>query len=310
MTLLYYDSVFLQHETGGHPECAERLLPFVGRLDDGQVDTWELCSDFPAASLKQVCRVHERNYVESVQQFAAGGGGQIEADTVVSPRSFDVALRAAGAVCSAIERVIAGADNNAFCLVRPPGHHALPDRPMGFCLLNNIAIGAALARDELGVDQVLIVDFDVHHGNGTQDTFWTDASIGFLSMHRWPFYPGSGAADETGSGAGLGTTRNLPIEFGTSPHEQVKLFDQNLTDFAEQIRPQLVMVSAGFDSHKDDPIGSLGLDSEDFAALTRSIQNVAETHADGRIVSVLEGGYNPHALADSLTAHLNQLAAG
>lgn len=309
MTLLYFDPVFLQHDTGDHPECAGRLLPFVGRWQAGEFDSFARCDEFAPVSFDRVYRVHQRGYVESVQEFAAAGGGQIEADTVVSPQSFDVALRAAGAVCDAVERVVAGADSSAFCVVRPPGHHALAGRPMGFCLLNNVAIGASLAISELGLERVLIVDFDVHHGNGTQDIFWTDGSVGFLSMHRWPFYPGSGSAEETGSGAGLGATRNLPVEFGTPAAEQLRHFDQQLTEFADQIRPQLVLVSAGFDSHRLDPIGSLGLDSEDFAALTRSIQHVAEAHAGGRIVSVLEGGYHPAALLASLTAHLNQLAA-
>jgi acetoin utilization deacetylase AcuC-like enzyme len=180
---------------------------------------------------------------------------------------------------------------------------------MGFCLFNNIAVGARMALAELQLDRVLIVDWDVHHGNGTQDEFWTDPQVGFLSIHRYPFYPGTGAADETGAGRGLGTTLNLPIKFGTSRQDYLKRFEDELTAFADQLKPQLVLVSAGFDSHREDPIGSLGLEVEDFRPLTRIVLNVARTHAGGRLVSVLEGGYNVDRLAESVEAHLEELLA-
>jgi acetoin utilization deacetylase AcuC-like enzyme len=170
-----------------------------------------------------------------------------------------------------------------------------------------VAIGARVAIDELGLDRVMIVDWDVHHGNGTQEIFWQDEQVGFLSVHRWPFYPGTGAADETGSGPGLGATLNLPLAFGTPRHEYIEQFTESLTRLAERVRPQLVMISAGFDSHRTDPIGSLGLETEDFAELTRIVRGVAAVHAGGRIVSVLEGGYNPPVLADCVALHLEGL---
>ena len=217
---------------------------------------------------------------------------------------------AAGAVCDAVKRVVHGDDPHALCLVRPPGHHALPRQTMGFCLLNHVALGARLAIHELELDRVLIVDWDVHHGNGTQAIFWQDPQVGYFSIHRWPFYPGTGAADETGSGPGLGTTVNLPVELGISRKDYIELFVQALGRFADKFKPDLLLVSAGFDSHRADPIGSLGLESEDFQVLTHTVLEAARVHCQGRAVSVLEGGYNPDALSESVEIHLRQLLEG
>jgi acetoin utilization deacetylase AcuC-like enzyme len=178
---------------------------------------------------------------------------------------------------------------------------------MGFCLLNNIALGASVATDEFGLERVLIVDWDVHHGNGTQAMFWENARVGFFSMHRWPFYPGTGAADETGSGAGLGCTLNVPVEFGVARDQLMGQFRRQLGRFAERIRPQLVLVSAGFDAHREDPVGSLGMETEDFLELTQFLCQIADAYAGGSIVSVLEGGYNPAALTDCVDTHLHTL---
>jgi acetoin utilization deacetylase AcuC-like enzyme len=181
---------------------------------------------------------------------------------------------------------------------------------MGFCLVNNVAIGARVATDELGLDRVLIVDWDVHHGNGTQAIFWDDPRVGFLSIHRWPFYPGTGRDDETGGGPALGTKLNLPIEMGTARREYLDDFHRGLTELATRMRPQLILVSAGFDAHRDDPIGSLGLEIEDFADLTATVLDVAGEYCGGRVVSVLEGGYNPSILAGCVELHLTGLLAG
>ena len=218
-----------------------------------------------------------------------------------------MALKAAGAVCDAVQRIVGQEERNALCLVRPPGHHALHSGAMGFCLFNSVAVAARMATEELGLDRVLIVDWDVHHGNGTQDVCWEDPRLGFLSIHRWPFYPGSGRRDETGSADGLGTIVNLPVEFGTSRKDYLDLFRTEFEQFAARFKPQLVLVSAGFDSHRVDPIGSLGLETEDFQTLSTIALDVADAYADGKLVSVLEGGYNPEALAECVEIHLREL---
>ena len=309
MTLLYADRLFQAHQTGAHPERPLRLAIIDKHLEETGLAARCERPTWTAASVDQVGRVHSLRYVQSVQKFAAAGGGQIEADTVVSERSFDVALHAAGAVCDAVARVVKGEDKTALCLVRPPGHHALPADAMGFCLFGNIAVGAKAALAEHSLDRVLIVDWDVHHGNGTQAMFWEDEQVGFFSIHRWPFYPGTGDKGETGKGKGLGYTLNEPVEYGTELKEYHARFDRALEKIAAKVRPQLILISAGFDAHKNDPIGSLQLETEDFTRLTRSVLAVARTYADGRVVSVLEGGYHPQRLAESVGVHLTELLA-
>ncbi|HUY34741.1 MAG TPA: histone deacetylase [Pirellulales bacterium] len=307
MTLLYNDPVFLTHETGRHPERAERLRRVTARLAETGLEERCRRPRWEPIHIDRLARIHEPRYAADVAAFAERGGGHIEADTVVSPASYDVALRAAGAVCDATVRVVAGEDQHALCLVRPPGHHALRAGAMGFCLFNNVALGARAAIAELGLDRALVVDWDVHHGNGTQDAFWTDEQVGFLSIHRWPFYPGTGRADETGGGAALGTTLNLPVEMGTSRKVYLQRFRAALESFAARIKPQLIFISAGFDSHREDPIGSLGLETEDFATLTQIVLDVADAFAGGKVVSVLEGGYHAGALADAVELHLREM---
>ncbi|MEO1496305.1 MAG: histone deacetylase [Planctomycetota bacterium] len=307
MTLLYYDPHFLNHETGGHPECAQRLEQVVGRLErGGQLDRCERPEWSPATD-EQVTAVHTADHLAEVRRLAAAGGGRAEVDTVVSPQSADVALLAAGAACDAVQRVTNGEARRALSLSRPPGHHALPHGAMGFCLFGNVGVAARHAIDRLGVERVLVVDWDVHHGNGTQEMFYTDPRVGFFSMHRWPFYPGTGEASETGAGDGLGFTCNLPVQWGTSRDRCTSWFRRELEDFADKLRPQLVIVSAGFDAHRDDPVGSLGWEVEDFATLTQVVIDVAATHSDGRLVSVLEGGYHPPMLAECVATHLDEM---
>jgi len=306
MTLLYTDPRFLLHETGSHPECAERLhhitreLETTGLVGKCTQPTWEPAGD------EAILRVHHSTLTAQLHRLATQGGGRVDPDTVVSPQSFEIAKLAAGAVCDATQQILAGTANRALCLVRPPGHHALADRAMGFCLLNDIAVAAQAALDS-GVDRLLVVDWDVHHGNGTQACFYDESRVGFFSAHRWPFYPGTGSVEETGTGDGLGTTRNLPVEFGTSRETYRQEFARELEDFAARIKPELVLVSAGFDSHRLDPIGSLGLEVEDFSWLTTTVTDIANTYAKGRVVSTLEGGYNPPVLAECVAAHLEAL---
>jgi acetoin utilization deacetylase AcuC-like enzyme len=308
MTLLYYDPFFLEHRTGGHhPERPERLLHTMRHLERTGLDARCQRPAWEPMTVARLATVHGPEYIQSVKDFSAKGGGRLEEDTVCSVASFDVARLAAGAVCNAVERVVAGEDRQALCLVRPPGHHALAEAAMGFCLFNNVALAARTATALLGLDRVLVVDFDVHHGNGTQAIFWEDPQVGFVSIHRWPFYPGTGSAEETGTGRGAGTIVNLPTEFGTSRLDFRDRFERGLEWLASRMRPQLVLVSAGFDAHREDPVGSLGLEIEDFALLTGMILDVAETYASGKVVSVLEGGYNTGILAGSVEAHLSEM---
>ena len=310
MAWLYYDKRFQDHETGPHPESAARLQRIESRLSQGSTwkafdrPTWQPATDAQLATL------HNQEYIARIRQFASEGGGRIEADTMVSAASYQVAALAAGGVCDAVGRVVAAESaRSAVCLVRPPGHHARPANAMGFCLFNNVALGALAAIEQLGLERVLVIDWDVHHGNGTQEAFWRDPRVGFFSIHRWPFYPGTGAADETGEGPGLGTTRNLPITFGTSRGEFRQQFHRGIEAFADQIRPDLILLSAGFDAHRLDPIGSLGLETEDFAELTDLVVALARSHCDGKIVSVLEGGYNVDELPGCVETHMARLLA-
>ncbi|MFN3149167.1 histone deacetylase [Bremerella sp.] len=306
-SLLYYHDRYLQHQTGKHPECPLRLTTCATQLRDKKIwEKWTVPT-FSPATVEQVKLVHDRDMITMARELAEKGGGNLDADTVVSPESFHVALLAAGAAVDATRKVVQGEAANAFCMIRPPGHHATADKAMGFCLMNNIAIAAAVAAKELEVPKVLIVDWDVHHGNGTQDIFWRDENVAFFSMHRYPFYPGSGDRDAVGEGPGKGATWNLPVPYGTDRMAMLTTFEYQLQEFAERVKPDLVMISAGFDAHKDDPVGDLGLETEDFATLTNIVQEIADTWCGGRVVSLLEGGYNPPRLADSIEVHLREL---
>jgi|YNPBryantNP2012_1023418.scaffolds.fasta_scaffold22549_1 acetoin utilization deacetylase AcuC-like enzyme len=307
MTLFYYDPFFLQHETGDHPERAERIVEVAEHLEDEgllaqcQRPTWK------AISRNRLTLIHSPRYIDEVWAVAKSGGGDLDPDTICCPSSYDVALFAAGAVCDAVERVVRGEDRRAFCLVRPPGHHALRERAMGFCIFNNIAVAAAVAVWELGLDRVLIVDWDIHHGNGTQAAFWQDPRVGFLSIHRHPFYPGTGMADEIGEGPGKGYTKNIPVEFGISRVDYREALAAALETFAAFVKPQLVLLSAGFDTHRLDPVGNLGLETEDFEPLTAMVLDIADAYAGGRCVSVLEGGYNRLVMPDCVDVHVRTM---
>ncbi len=307
--LLFTDPRFLDHDTGRHPENPNRLRSILARLEKAALV--QQCRQVPFSPLtaEHISQIHDPTVVVRAKDTAESGGGFLDADTVVSPKSYEVALLAAGACVAAVDQVLAGLDQRALCLVRPPGHHATPERSMGFCLFNNIALAAQHALKKHGLNRVLIVDWDVHHGNGTQDIFYQSPGTMFLSIHRYGhgFYPGTGAADETGSGPGLGHTRNVPIPFGTPRRAYLSRFKDTVAESADRIKPELILVSAGFDAHTRDPIGSLGLETEDFTEMTRFVLEIAKTHSEGRLVSCLEGGYNLDALAESVEAHAEEL---
>lgn len=307
--LLYSDPRFLDHDTGRHPENANRLRSILARLEKHALVQECHRRTFQPLPVEKIAQVHHPHVAAMVKRVAESGGGYLDADTIVSAKSFDIALLAAGACIAAVDDVLRGVESRALCLVRPPGHHATPDRSMGFCLFNNVALAARHARTAHGLDRILIVDWDVHHGNGTQDVFFRDPTVMFLSIHRYGhgFYPGTGAADETGAGPGLGYTTNVPVRFGTSRHDYLAQYSNAVEKAADRMKPDLVLLSAGFDAHTRDPIGSLGLETEDFTAMTQFLLQVAQTHAHGRFVSCLEGGYNLEALAESVQTHVEEL---
>lgn len=305
--LLYHSPVFAHHDTGKHPECRQRIENVNQALQQNGWIERCTCPSWQPASTEILTAVHDAEYVEQLHRWCESAAGQIESDTFVSHGSWDAATLASGAAVDAVNRVVDGEDNRAFCAIRPPGHHAIPKGPMGFCVLNNVAIAAkhALAK---GLHRVLIVDWDVHHGNGTQDTFYDDGRVGFFSIHRSPFYPGTGAESETGTGKGLGWISNTPVTSDILKGQFFDKFERGLQNLAAKVRPELILISAGFDAHRRDPVGSLCLESQDFASLTELVAQVAEAYCDGKMLSLLEGGYHLEHLPESVLTHVSVLA--
>ncbi|NOZ21821.1 MAG: histone deacetylase [Planctomycetes bacterium] len=306
--ILFYDDIFLEHDTGHHPENAERLVSIREHLK--KQGLWENVRTGPRAATEQeIGANHEARYIAHCRKVAAGGGGMLDPDTVVSPRSYDAAVHAAGALLDAVDAVMGGKVESAVCLVRPPGHHALPAQGMGFCLFNNVAIAAHYLKQKYNLKKIAIVDWDVHHGNGTQDAFYRDPAVLFFSIHRYPFYPGTGAATETGEGEGKGATINKPVPYGISRAEYVSIFEDVLNGPVKEFGPEFVLISAGFDAHVNDPIAGLSLEDEDFGALTRIVKQVAEGTCGGKIVATLEGGYGLGDLPKCVAAHITSLGS-
>lgn len=312
--LLVTDPLFERHKTGPrHPECPERYLSILKSLTSLGVD---ILSPRDAEE-REILSCHTQGYLQilknDIQECIASGieDGKYclsTGDAQICPESYKVAIRAAGAVITGVDAVMKGVAKSVFCLVRPPGHHACSDKGMGFCLLNNIAIGAKYARDASGVKKILIVDWDVHHGNGTQEIFYSDPSVFYFSTHQAGLYPGTGLESETGSGKGRGFTMNCPIEPGPGSRDFVfEAFKERLVPAMEKFKPELVMISAGFDAHVNDPLGSFNLTDDDFRDLTQIVKQIAATYSNGRIVSVLEGGYNLKAIASAAKAHVAAL---
>jgi acetoin utilization deacetylase AcuC-like enzyme len=252
---------------------------------------------------------HSPQLYKHVERVVAEGIGYLDADTIVSMRSFDAARHAAGAPCQAIDLIMKGEVSNAFVPVRPPGHHATEERAMGFCLFNNVAVAARYAQQHYPeIERVAIIDWDVHHGNGTQGIFYDDPSVYFFSSHQYPWYPGTGSRGEKGMGRGLGYTLNLPLRAATPAEQQKRAFEAALEEMAASFNPDLIMISAGFDSHLGDPLGQLLLTDEDFVAMTRALKQWAASSCKGRLVSCLEGGYNLETLGETVRAHVEELS--
>jgi len=305
-TLYISHPVFLQHDTGfGHPERADRLRAIDAALEDESFQFLHR-AEAPEAEEAALGRVHGADYVQALKKIAPTSG-QIAldgGDTIMSPDSLEAALRAAGAAVMAVDQVMSGSARNAFCAVRPPGHHAEARQAMGFCLFNNAAVAAAHARAVHGMDHVAVVDFDVHHGNGTQHMFWSEPNLFYASTHQMPLFPGTGEVSEEGEARNI---VNAPLRRGDDSYHFKEAFESRILPALHNFSPDLVIISAGFDAHRDDPVGGLALKEEDFAWTTRRLLDVANKHSGGRLVSVLEGGYDLGGLSRSAAAHLREL---
>ncbi len=310
-TAIIHHPVFEQHDTGpSHPESPERYAAVMSALR-GDAELWPrlLEVEAPSAPRGDVQAAHTPQHFKHVERAVSEGLGYLDADTVVSMRSLDAALRASGGACRAVDMVLKGEARNAFLAARPPGHHATSERAMGFCLFNTAAVAARYAqRHHREVERVAVVDWDVHHGNGTQGIFYDDPTVFFFSAHQYPWYPGTGTRSETGVGRGRGYTLNLPLRARTPAAEHRRAFEAALEEIGAKFKPDLVIISAGFDSHAADPLGQLTLADEDFVAMTRAVKDWAREACGGRVVSCLEGGYNLSTLGATVAAHVRALA--
>ncbi|MFY9558126.1 MAG: histone deacetylase [Blastocatellia bacterium] len=309
-TALVYDPAFLLHQTRRHPENPERLKVILSALQQDEPLWTRLVHLSPRpVSDEDIMRCHSYRMIEQIRTSCEQNAPFLDPDTAICPESFEVAKVAAGAATVAVDQVFNGDSSNAIALVRPPGHHATSDRAMGFCLFNNVAIAARYAQVHYGADRVLIVDWDVHHGNGTQEIFYRDPSVFFFSAHQYPYYPGTGSAGERGLDKGEGTTLNIPLSEGTPASAHLEAFKEGLKAIEKTFPPDLIIISAGFDSRRGDPLGGLMLEDSDFAEMTRGVMELAHREASGRVISVLEGGYNLGTLGETVRTHIEILSS-
>jgi len=299
-TGLIYHPIYLLHGSDDHLERKERLSAILDKIQLEKLDV-DLITP-KSATVTQVAAIHGLRYIDQVKAISEHGGGYLDVDTVLSQNSYDAALMAAGGALTAVDAVL-GEYESAFALVRPPGHHALPNRGMGFCIFNNIAIAAKHAQAQ-GAEKVLIVDWDVHHGNGTNDIFYSDPRVLYFSTHQYPHYPGTGRADEVGEDGAEGFTVNVPLPSGTGDAGYLMAYREILLPVALEFKPDIVLVSAGQDPHKDDPLGGMRLTSSGFGAVARLVKEIANTCCRGRLAACLEGGYNLQAQAEAVVAEI------
>jgi len=309
-TAIVHHPIFQKHDTGfGHPENPERYRVVMEALRADE-NLWKDVIEVEADEAKrtdiQAC--HTPQHFKHIEEVVREGRGYLDPDTMVSGDSLEAALRGAGAACQAIDLILEGAAQNAFVPVRPPGHHATPDRAMGFCLFNNTGVAARYAQKRYkDIERVAILDWDVHHGNGTQGIFYDDATVFYFSMHQYPWYPGTGSRGETGQGRGRGYTLNVPLRAMTPTSEQRRAFDSAIEEVATKFTPDLIIISAGFDAHLNDPLGQLLLTDEDFVQMTRVVKQWANETCGGRVISCMEGGYNLETLGNTVRAHVREL---
>ncbi len=301
-----YHQDYLQHDMGfGHPESPDRLRAIMAKLEASGLLARVTRIDPIEASDEAITRVHTPAYLTQLKTLAPREGrASLDPDTSMSPGSLRAAYVAAGGAMAAADAIMAGRVDNAFCTLRPPGHHAERDRAMGFCLFNNVAVAVRHLQHRHGIGRVLIVDWDVHHGNGTQQTFYSDPSVLFFSTHQYPHYPGTGRATEQGEGKGEGLTVNVPMSSGEGDEEYREVFETILVPAADSFKPEFVMISAGFDAHRDDPLAGMALTEEGYGVLSRIVLDIAHRHCRGRVLSCLEGGYNLNALSASVERHV------
>lgn len=305
-----YDDIYLRHDTGeGHPEAPARLRAINNAVKEVKWYRDLLLVKVKEADLEVVSLVHNRKYIETVKKECEAGHKKLTTgDTIICKESYSIALKAAGGVLEAVDTVISGKAKNAFCAVRPPGHHASQKRGMGFCIFNNVAIAARYAQERYKIERVFIADWDVHHGNGTQDIFYDDNTVFFMSTHQSPWYPWTGKREETGEGKGKGFTMNRPFPAGAGNKEIIGAFKDDLLPAAEKFKPDLTLISAGFDSRVGDPLGRFKIDDMGFRELTKIMLEIANIAGNGKMISILEGGYNLEGLAAAVQAHMNELS--
>lgn len=309
-TAIIHHPIYQKHDTGeGHPETPKRYEVVMNALKRDEKFWNSLVEIQPEQVSKGIIQAaHTPLHFKKVENAFSEGVEYLDADTVVSMKSFDAALYGAGGACRGVDEVMAGNVSNAFVAVRPPGHHATAENAMGFCLFNNVAVAARYAQNKYKeIERVAIVDWDVHHGNGTQGIFFDDPSVHFFSMHQYPWYPGSGSRGETGFGRGKGYTLNVPVKAKTDASVQKRMFENAIGDIDHNFKPDIIFISAGFDAHKSDPLGQLKLENADFISMTQTVKQWADETCNGRIVSCLEGGYNLETLGETVKAHVRAL---
>ncbi|MEE9258197.1 MAG: histone deacetylase [Nitrospinaceae bacterium] len=304
-----FHPTYLKHDTEPHPENPRRLEAIDLKVRSSDIYKDLILPEPRKATEDEIAENHHRAHIENVRTSCAEGVRHLDGDTVICPDSYEAALLSAGAGLTAVDQVIDGDCDNVFAAVRPPGHHAEFDHAMGFCLFNNVAVAARYAIKKKGLNRVFIFDWDVHHGNGTQHSFYSDPSVYYSSTHQYPFYPGTGASDETGSGDGLGATLNFPMEAFSGDSQYIDAVENKLIPEMFRYKPDLIIVSAGFDAHKDDPLAQVQVSTEGYGRMTELISRAAQEICQGRLISMLEGGYNPDALSDSVLIHLKTLMA-